>query len=202
VLPSRYSMNARRAFSFVRRIACLVMISTLTVACDDGGTSNTSLLPLVDTLAQRLALADTVAAIKWKSHQPIEDAAREKVVLEHTKAQASAQGLDVDWTTQVFADQIEANKLVQYWLVNHWRRSAHTPVTKQSELSLTIRPHMDSLNELALKQLQQTQSLRASADCRPALDEAKESFVRGHSWDTVHAIALERALARVCAVPL
>ena len=68
---------------------------------------------LADLLARRLAFMGPVAATKRAHRLPIEDRARELVVIEAAKARAAARGFDADDAEALFAYQIELAKRVQ-----------------------------------------------------------------------------------------
>ncbi|WP_206681109.1 chorismate mutase [Actinomadura sp. J1-007] len=72
-----------------------------------------SLAPLVRVAAERLALADRVAAAKWGTGRPIEDAARERELLADVARRSGEMGIDPGRSVAVFRDQIEAAKLVE-----------------------------------------------------------------------------------------
>ncbi|WP_364704601.1 chorismate mutase [Streptomyces ossamyceticus] len=71
------------------------------------------LTSLTDLFAERLLIADQVAAAKYGTARPIDDPAREQRILDDVAARAVGLGLDPDVVVAVLRDQIEANKLVQ-----------------------------------------------------------------------------------------
>ena len=67
-----------------------------------------TLQPLVETSAQRLAIAEQVALAKWDSGTPVEDAAREAQVIASATHAAKSRDLDAAWVSNFFRAQIEA----------------------------------------------------------------------------------------------
>jgi len=86
-----------------------------------------TLQPLVETSAQRLAIAELVALAKWDSGTAVEDAAREAQIIASTTKAAESRHLDAAWVSNFFRAQMEANKLVQYSLLAEWRRLGRAP---------------------------------------------------------------------------
>lgn len=72
------------------------------------GTSQ--LAELVDAAAERLEVADPVAAFKWRAQLPIEDSGRVEQQLAKLGEDARSQHIDPDYVTRVFDDQIRATR--------------------------------------------------------------------------------------------
>src|SRR5215467_16389026 len=106
---------------FIAALACCVQGSAHAQSATD------RLQRLVETSAQRLAIAEQVALAKWDSGTPVEDAAREAQVIASATEAAESRGLDAAWVSNLFRAQIEANKLVQYSLLAVWRRLGKAP---------------------------------------------------------------------------
>ncbi|MFC7660247.1 gamma subclass chorismate mutase AroQ [Pseudonocardia benzenivorans] len=83
-------------------------------------TADSGVDPLLDLIVTRIETGDVVARAKWASRGPVEDPAREQVVLDAARAGATGRGLDPDVVAAVFADQIAASKVVQYGLFSDW----------------------------------------------------------------------------------
>lgn len=112
-----------------------------------------ALVPLLDTIGERLAIADQVALSKWDSHKPVEDRLREREVIAAAVAQAPAYKLTDDTVEAFFAAQIEANKLVQYAHLSDWRLQGKAPDSPRPDLVGKIRPQLDQLQNHLLQQL-------------------------------------------------
>ncbi|MCW3478882.1 chorismate mutase [Neisseriaceae bacterium JH1-16] len=153
---------------------------------------------LVDAVAQRLAVADQVALAKWDGGKAVEDRPREQQVIAGAVAQSVATGLEGDRVARFFADQIEANKLVQYALLADWRRAGAAPAMPRASLVSEIRPRLDRLQGLLLQLLAASSVQRRQQDCSVRLAKLAGNYAQRHGNDAVHAIALDRALASVC----
>lgn len=109
---------------------------------------------LIDLLGRRLELMPAVAAWKRTHERPIEDLAREAVVLEGAKRRAALAGLAPASAARFFAVQIELAKAVQ-------RRS---PLSGAAlELRAQLRPAIARLGERILESLSRLAPLDADA---------------------------------------
>jgi chorismate mutase len=155
---------------------------------------------LVETSAQRLAIAEQVALAKWDSGAPVEDAAREAQVIASATKVGEAMGLDREAVSNFFRGQIEANKLVQYSLLADWHRAGKAPLHKPVNLANTIRPKLDHLETQLLEDLAKTTAMRASASCSTEMAKEVGKYVSTHkeNFTQLEAIALDRAMAQAC----
>lgn len=156
--------------------------------------------PLVRHLADRLVTADQVALSKWDSGKSVYDAEREAQVISNVSAQATAYGLAPTDVGNVFTDQIEANKEVQYALLNDWRRAGAAPTAQRQSLPDVIRPKLDGLQKSILQGLRDAAPARSQADCPTQVASEIGRVAQEKSLDTLHRIALDRATARLCTV--
>jgi chorismate mutase len=154
--------------------------------------------PLIDAVSGRLTIADQVALIKWDTGKPIEDLPREQAVIAAAVQNAAAYRLSGTYAAAFFADQIEANKLIQYGLLANWHRSGSAPQVPRADLQRTIRPQLDALEARLLQALSAAAQLRSAPGCANALARCIRSYAAEHHYDPLHAVALDRALARVC----
>ena len=178
------------------RLACALLLAAacaLPAHAEEG-----ALAPLIRHLADRLVTADQVALSKWDSGQPVYDAAREAQVIANVSGEAPAYGLAPADVGSVFADQIEANKEVQYALLNDWRRAGAAPQAQRRSLRDVIRPRLDGLQKSILQALRDAAPARGRADCPVQVAKEVERVTREQSLDTLHRIALDRATARLC----
>jgi chorismate mutase len=183
--------NAARTLGIAAVLACC---ATPSMAAG----SNASLDDLVDAAAYRLSIADQVALTKWDTKKAVEDLPREKVVIDDAVKQASAHGLSATRTADVFADQIEANKLVQYRLLAQWARAGNAPTDPRPDLVRDIRPKLDVLESRLIDGLVRTSDLTSQSDCPQEVAVAVGAYVSAKRLDALHAIALDRATARIC----
>jgi chorismate mutase len=153
---------------------------------------------LIDLTVNRLHVAREVALTKWDTHKPIEDSEREGVVISAAAAEAAPAGVSRQLATHFFADQIEANKLVQYGLLAQWHREGQAPAERRASLTNDIRPELDRLQGEFIRELAATDGLRAKPDCAARLSQATQVYSSAHKLDALYSVALDRALARVC----
>lgn len=190
----------RAALATVVTVAASVTLHGCSAAVSpttDKASHGESLLTLVDVAAQRVQLADTVAAAKWGTDAPINDPAREKAVLDTVATTSTQLGIDPMVALAVFTDQIEANKAVQFELYSRW--SAHpgqAPITRP-DLG-HVRPILDRITDQLLAELEATQQLQAEPSCAVRLTEARHRAERTRRLDPLHQDALDRALTSIC----
>jgi chorismate mutase len=154
--------------------------------------------PLIELTATRLSIAKQVALVKWDSGSEIEDLTREEEVLATAGMEAHAAGISDQEATRFFADQIEANKLVQYGLHAQWRRIGGAPDEPRANLASDIRPRLDVLQKEFLRVLISTRDLRTEQGCGERLAREVQSYITSQALEPLYGLALERALARVC----
>jgi chorismate mutase len=152
---------------------------------------------LTDVAAQRLQLADTVAAAKWGTDAAINDPVREKAVLDAVAAKSAQLGIDPKAAQVVFTDQIEANKAVQYGLYSRWRAHPDQAPTTRPDLG-QVRPVLDRITDQLLAELKATQQFRANQFCIAQLTRARNRVERTRHLDPMHEDALARALISIC----
>jgi chorismate mutase len=155
---------------------------------------------LVETSAQRLAIAEQVALAKWESGMPVDDVPREERVIVSAVRAGESRGLDQTAVSNFFRAQIEANKLVQYSLLAEWRRVGKAPDHPPANLANTIRPELDQLETALIAELAETAGIRANASCRADIAKAVGKYVseRKNRVTALRAIALDRAMAASC----
>ncbi|MEU6911747.1 chorismate mutase [Streptomyces olindensis] len=154
---------------------------------------------ITELIAQRLLLADKVAAAKYGTDTPIDDPAREAQILDDVRARAAGLGLDPDAVAAVFRDQIEANKLVQRGLYARWDAHPDERPTERPDLAKEVRPALDRITTQLLTALAQTEKARALPSCGPRLVTAAGRSAYDHRLDALHLKGLGRALPSVCA---
>jgi chorismate mutase len=157
-----------------------------------------SLTGLTGLFAERLLVADKVAAAKYGTTTPIDDPVREQAILDDVAARAVGLGLDPDAVAAVFRDQIEANKLVQHGLYARWDAYPQERPTERPDLVKEVRPVLDRITTRVLAALRETRALRAGASCGPRLRAAALRSAFEHRLDRLHGEGLVRALPSVC----
>lgn len=153
-----------------------------------------TLAPLLDSIAERLAIADQVALSKWDSHKPVEDRPREQDVIASVVAQAPSYKLAPAQAEQFFSAQIEANKLVQYAHLSDWQLQGKAPNDPRPDLVGQIRPTLDLLQKRLLQQLADFTPERTNPQCPQWLAQANHA----PAHDPLHQLAMIRATAELC----
>lgn len=152
-----------------------------------------TLEPLLNSIAERLTIADQVALSKWDSHKAVEDRPREQAVIASVKTQAADYNVTPEAAEQFFSAQIEANKLVQYARLSEWQFKGKAPDTPRPDLVGKIRPQLDQLQKRLLQQLADFSPERSNPHCPQwlavAVHEQREPLAQ---------IAMARATAELC----
>ncbi|MFC8073990.1 gamma subclass chorismate mutase AroQ [Streptomyces sp. NPDC057307] len=157
------------------------------------------LTSLTDLFAERLLIADKVSAAKYGTDRPIDDPARERIILDDVAARAVGLGLDPGAVVAVFRDQIEASKVVQRGLYSRWDKHPEERPTQRPDLDKEVRPALDRITTRLLSALAATEGVRASLTCEPRLYGAAALSAYSHQLNLPHLKGLERALPSVCA---
>lgn len=124
------------------------MLAIATPACAD---------PLADAvfarIAERLALMKSVAAWKRAHGAPIEDRAREAVVLEQAAQAAAKAGLAAETAVPFFEAQIAAAKAVQRCWITRWNANGPPP-GPAPDLATEIRPQLLAIGAALLADIE------------------------------------------------
>jgi len=193
-------VRRRAALPIVLAVAASVSLFGCSVArpsAADTASQSESLLALVDVAAQRVQLADTVAAAKWGTDAPINDPAREQAVLDTVTTKSTQLGIDPGTSRAVFTDQIEANKAVQYGLYSQWRTHPGQAPATRPDLA-QVRPILDRITDQLLATLKATQQLRTEPSCTAQLTETLHRVEHTRHLDSLHEDALARSLTSIC----
>ncbi|VVP66302.1 hypothetical protein PS918_00342 [Pseudomonas fluorescens] len=152
-----------------------------------------ALQPLLATINERLNIADQVALTKWDSGKPIQDTARETLVIANARKQAAERKLDPDEAADLVAAQIEANKLVQYGLIAQWQAAHKAPDVPRPDLN-QLRPALDKLQVQLLQQYADFVPYRLDPECPAWLAAQRSGLIK----DALHGQALIRATGELC----
>ncbi len=182
-------------------LAAFPIITMASSTLHSRGTAD-ALQSLVAFSARRLAVADQVALAKWDNGGVVEDPTREAMVIGNAVEMGKAKGLQPNEVSEFFKAQIEASKIIQYSLLADWHRGRLVPEHKPIDLAFSVRPELDRLQTLLIHQLAQIESIRARTTCHATVAQAIGRYLSLHYQgnDTLHAIALDRSLATVCAL--
>lgn len=160
--------------------------------------SYAQLLPITGLSAERLATADLVAAAKWGTGSPIDDPAREQVVLDAVRQQAVEAGADPQATVAIFRDQIEANKQVQRGLHRLWDADPAKAPAERPDLT-EVRKEINRINTELVRAIAASDGARAARSCKGLLAVTAVQVRHEKQLDRLHAKALVRAVPSVCA---
>jgi chorismate mutase len=162
--------------------------------------SSDGLTLVVGLAAERILLADKVAAAKFGTTTPIEDPVREQQVLDQAAALATEAGIDVADTVQFFRAQIEMSKLVQRGLFDRWTRHPELAPTERPDLATEVRPALDRITVELIDQLAATEDLRApTVRCKVSLVLAEAEADHRYRLDRLHERGLWGAIRPLCA---
>lgn len=152
------------------------------------------LTPLLAAIGQRLDLAQSVAVHKWDNALAVEAPARELQVLQQVHASAPDYGLTPERATAFFADQIEANKMIQYGFIDRWTALGKRPPQQPRDLANELRPRLDMLQSTLLHELGRLDRLPIK-DCPRKRADALARYAN----DPLRHLAMVRATAQLCA---
>nr|WP_301336717.1 chorismate mutase [Mycobacterium asiaticum] len=178
-----------------RFVAILVTaLATAPLAsADDSG----PLTVLIDAAAERLQVAEPVAAYKWGTHTAIEDSARVDQELATLRADATALDIDPDYVARIFSDQVRATEAVEYSRFAQWKLDGAAVPPSPPDLSAS-RALIDALNTKILSQVSLNWSLLHSPSCQYRVEEAREAVRRVRGFDDLYQRALDAATRSYC----
>lgn len=182
------------------RIVVIAVMAITNVFDGSAQTAADQLLPLVETSARRLNLAQEVAYAKWETGTAVEDPPREEHVIASAVSEGRTEGLDPSVVSRFFRAQIEANKVVQSTLLSTWHKAGKAPDHQTQDLAATIRPQLDKIQQQLIGELVSTAPVRASSTCRLDLATAVSRYLTTHQLSAadLQATALKQSLAAFC----
>ncbi|BBY37114.1 secreted chorismate mutase [Mycobacterium mantenii] len=179
-------------------VRCGVLIGSLAMLVAPARADTASpLTPLVDAAAQRLQIAEPVAAYKWNTHGAIEDPARVQQELTRLGDDAVAEHIDRDYVTRVFGDQIAATEAIEYSRFAGWKLNRASAPADSPDLSAS-RSAIDALNQMMLTQILADWDLLHSPECAAQLQAATGSVIQGRQLDNLYQQALSSATQSYC----
>lgn len=155
------------------------------------------LTPLVDSLAERLAIAEPVAAYKWSAHAAIEDPARVEQELSTLREDAASAHVEPDYVARVFSDQIAATEAIEYRRFADWKLDPAAVPPAPADLAAS-RAAIDALNTKILSHIALNWSLLGSAECAGLLQYSRDEVTRLRGLDNLYQRALTTATASYC----
>lgn len=177
---------------------CGVVVGSLAMLVAPARADPTSpLTALVDAAAQRLQVAEPVAAYKWNKHGAVEDPVRVQQELAKLGDEAVAERVDRDYVIRVFGDEINSTEAIEYSRFASWKLNPASAPADSPELSAS-RSAIDTLNQTMLIQVLANWELLHSPDCAAHLDAARGSVVQGRQLDDLYRQALSSATQSYC----
>jgi chorismate mutase len=168
--------------------------STLTEPATDNAKA---LIALVDAAAQRLQIADPVAASKFRTGDHIDDPVREQQVLDTVAAVAVVKNIDPGYVKGVFRDQIDATSAIEHILFARWKLDPPSAPVATPDLH-ACRIAIDTLNQVMINEIAaQWDSLR-SPTFSVDLERAKKAVVGARRLDPLYQRALDHVTRRYC----
>lgn len=165
-------------------------------------TAEQALRAIVRLASERVLTADTVAAAKWGTSQPIDEPAREKLELDSLASQAKRLAMDGAAVRRIFEDQITANKTVQKALFTKWQdQPATRPTGRRPDLATQVRPVLDRINNQLLAAIQQAQPVLSVSSCGGLLVTYRDAAVQNMRLNAIQELGLDQALAHTCQGP-
>ncbi|MEB3020524.1 chorismate mutase [Mycolicibacter sp. MYC098] len=174
-------------------IGAVVLLTAPPVARADN-----TLAELVDAAAQRLQVADDVAALKWRTGAAVEDPARVQQQLTALATTAAAEHLDADYVRRVFTDQIDATEGAEHYRFAQWKLDPATAPAGAPDLAAS-RARIDGLNRVMLSQIGLRWQQLHAPDCATQLDEATRDVSVTRQLDPFYRQALTAATRNYCA---
>ena len=152
---------------------------------------------LIDAAAQRLQVADDVAANKWLTGGPITDPPRVRQVLAGVAEEAAAAGLPADYVTTLFTNQIEATEAVQYQLFAGWKLDPATAPASAPDLTAS-RALIDRMNAVMVAEIARDWPVLSGPQCAGALQSARDTVAQQRALDPLYRRALDAATRSYC----
>ena len=161
------------------------------------GQPESPLVPLVDAAAQRLQVAEPVAASKFLTGGLIEDPAREQQVLDAVATDATSRQLDPAYVRTAFRDQIDATVAIQYTRLAQWKFDPASAPVDAPDLS-SSRATIDGLNQQMVTQMADDWQVLHSPACVADLDAAKATVAQARALDPLYRQAVDVATRNYC----
>ncbi|MDT5225107.1 MAG: chorismate mutase [Mycobacterium sp.] len=178
-------------------VAVLVLIAILAAP---RARADSALSALVDALAERLEIAEPVAAYKWSAHGDIEDPVRVEQELASLREDAASAQIDPDYVVRVFGDQINATEAIEYRRFADWKLDPGlqpSGADGPADLSAS-RTAIDMLNTKILSHIALNWNLLHDPACARQLEDARTDAIRVRRFDNLYRQALTTATRSYC----
>lgn len=154
--------------------------------------------PLVDAAAERLTVAEPVAANKWVTKGSVEDPVRAEQVLNAVEADAVARGIDAQRVRRVFADQIAATEGIEYTRFGQWKLDPAAAPAAAPDLA-SSRGVIDGLNRTIVEQMAANWPVLGSPECTARVADAIGAVSAARALDPLYRQALVFVTRNYCA---
>ncbi|MEE3064478.1 MAG: chorismate mutase [Actinomycetota bacterium] len=175
----------------------LAALPAATLLATPARADTSALTELVDAAAQRLQVAEAVAAYKWNAHVPVEDPDRVHQQLAKLSADAAGEHIDPNYVSRVFGDQINATEAIEHTRFAEWKLDPASAPAGAPDLSVS-RSTIDGLNQTMLNQIVVHWDLLHSPACAPQLHAARAVVTRARLLDRLYQQALALATQSYC----
>lgn len=172
-------------------------VTAVMAAAPGRADADNALRDLVDAAAQRLQVADPVAAFKWHNGVAVEDPSRVGLELGTLSDQATAAGVDPEYVIGVMHDQIDATESLEYSRFAQWKVDPGSVPTAPADLS-ALRAAIDDLNNVMLAQIERRWAVLHSSGCAAQLDDALGQVSNARRLDGLYQQALRFATRAYC----
>ncbi len=161
------------------------------------GQPESPLVPLVHAAAQRLQVAEPVAASKYLTGGLIEDPAREQQVLDAVASDATNRQIDPGYVTTAFRDQIDATVAIEYTRLAQWKFDPASAPVDAPDLS-SSRATIDGLNREMVTEMADEWQVLHSPACVADLTAAKAAVGQARALDPLYRQAVDVATRNYC----
>lgn len=178
--------------------SAVLLTMVVAAACNPARADTANpLSALVDAAAQRLQIAEPVAAFKWNTGAAIEDPVRVQQEVAALAGDATAEHIDPAYVTWVFTSQIAATEAVEYHRFAQWKLDSAGAPTTSPDLAAS-RAQIDDLNHVMMTQIGLQWGVLHSSECASRLDQAKRDVSTAHQLDEFYRQALAFATRSYC----
>jgi chorismate mutase-like protein len=133
-------------------------------------------------IAERLALMPDVARHKWNHELPVEDLAREAVILEATVKKAQVVGLERAYAVRVVSAQMTASKRIQSQLIEAWQKADAVIFEAAPDLATDIRPKIGAITPKLLALVYAAKPALSRCSVAAKLMNAEDTGVAPAVW--------------------
>lgn len=195
-MTKRYRPRANSWLFVCLASAMLMLLASCQSVAPPATPEQAALKQLLILVDQRLAVAPLVAKAKWNSGAPIDDPAREKLILDAVAVQAAQAGVNAAFAREFFQAQFDAGKLMQAKLHEQWRLAGQPHFIDAPDLGRDIRPVLDRLTPQIIATLGTAYPVLHQTSTNEFIEAQGQKLVRGD----IGGAARNRALSPLIGV--